>query len=88
MDCLLQFQAGNAGEAVLATMEEVLALLTEGKQLGLQLKGLPKLIAVMAQAKAWTARANRAFTESAKGARLSLTASLSSTVLHCHQRHH
>ncbi len=41
-------------------MGEVAALLEEGKALGLQLKGLPKLISAMAAARAWNVRAARA----------------------------
>ena len=52
-------QAG-AGEGVELSMEEVSALLEEGKALGLQLKGLPKLISAMAAARAWNVRATRA----------------------------
>ena len=52
-------QAG-AGEAVELSMEEVGALLEEGKALGLQLKGLPKLISAMSAARAWNVRAARA----------------------------
>jgi hypothetical protein len=52
-------QAGT-GEGVELSMEEVGALLEEGKALGLQLKGLPKLISAMAAARAWNVRAARA----------------------------
>ena len=57
---LLAAQAGGSGEAAAATMEEAQALLAEGKGLGLQLRGLPKLIAVLAQGRAWNVRAARA----------------------------
>lgn len=52
-------QAGP-NEAAEWSIEEVAALLEEGKALGLQLKGLPKLISVMAAARAWNVRATRA----------------------------
>ena len=41
-------------------MGEVEELLKEGKRLGLQLKGLPKLISMMAQARSFNMRARRA----------------------------
>ncbi len=41
-------------------MAEVEELLREGKRLGLQLKGLPKLISMMAQARSFNMRARRA----------------------------
>ncbi|CAL8461880.1 g1411 [Coccomyxa elongata] len=52
-------QAGP-GDGVESSMGEVAALLEEGKALGLQLKGLPKLISAMAAARAWNVRAARA----------------------------
>ena len=48
------------GAAKPATMAEVEELLREGKRLGLQLKGLPKLISMMAQARSFNMRARRA----------------------------
>jgi len=48
------------GSAKPATMAEVEELLREGKRLGLQLKGLPKLISMMAQARSFNMRARRA----------------------------
>ena len=48
------------GAARPATMAEVEELLKEGKRLGLQLKGLPKLISMMAQARSFSMRARRA----------------------------
>ena len=41
-------------------MAEGEELLKEGKRLGLQLKGLPKLISMMAQARSFNMRARRA----------------------------
>ena len=43
-----------------ATMAEVEELLKEGKRLGLQLRGLPRLISMMAQARSFNMRARRA----------------------------
>lgn len=51
-------QAGEAGAAT--SMAEAQALLAEGKGLGVQLRGLPALIALLAQARAWSVRAQRA----------------------------
>ncbi len=48
------------GAAKPATVAEVEELLKEGKRLGLQLKGLPKLISMMAQARSFNMRARRA----------------------------
>ncbi len=41
-------------------MAEVEELLQEGKALGLQLRGLPRLISMMAQARSFNMRARRA----------------------------
>ncbi len=57
------------GAAKPATVAEVEELLKEGKRLGLQLKGLPKLISMMAQARSFNMRARRAL----KRGMLSLT---------------
>ena len=43
-----------------STMAEVEELLQEGKALGLQLRGLPRLISMMAQARSFNMRARRA----------------------------
>ena len=48
------------GAAKPATVAEVEELLKEGKRLGLQLKGLPRLISMMAQARSFNMRARRA----------------------------
>lgn len=48
------------GAARPATMAEVEELLKEGKRLGLQLRGLPRLISMMAQARSFNMRARRA----------------------------
>ncbi len=47
------------GAAKPATMAEVEELLREGKRLGLQLRGLPRLISMMAQARSFNVRARR-----------------------------
>lgn len=55
---LLSVQGPNSAKP--ATMAEVEELLREGKRLGLQLRGLPRLIAMMAQARSFNVRARRA----------------------------
>ena len=51
-------------------MAEVEELLKEGKRLGLQLRGLPKLISMMAQARSFNMRARRALHKGAPSTRL------------------
>lgn len=46
-------------------MAEVDELLREGKRLGLQLRGLPRLISMMAQARSFNVRARRALKKGA-----------------------
>ena len=53
------------GAAKPATMAEVEELLREGKRLGLQLRGLPRLISMMAQARSFNVRARRALKKGA-----------------------
>ena len=47
-------------------MAEVEELLQEGKALGLQLRGLPRLISMMAQARSFNMRARRALHKGAR----------------------
>jgi hypothetical protein len=74
-------QAGAGGEGARASMEESQALLAEGKGLGLQLRGLPRLITLLAQARAWNVRAQRALRSGAPRPQCYLTVS---PPLSCH----